>query len=830
MFPKQQGFLLRIEDLTNDPSNPSCLSNRTGLTFGDSTNSSLTILSNSLQSNQLYQFMVQMTNRQNSSQQIVGYVLVQIQGNQLPMIAIGCVIETMCSPNLEFQLVNPTTQVALFSLCLGNCSSIQHINWKIYSGQINSSSNSSLWILFNQTNSYFFGINTSNFTSTNQLFIQNPQIKLWKFEVIYSFLTEISVSSLNFVINQPPVNGSCSISPTNGTITTLFQISCLNWFDEDEIKDYSLYSWINDPHDRILIAFSTVSTFQIRFPSGNLHLIVQIRDQLNCLTEFNLSSLTVSSDIAAIEDLMWNFQSSSNPIIQLLLSENQNVVGQILTSISQELNKMNSENINKATSNGILSATISVSSLGSQRLSSVGQLNQSVLIEFTKDLNSQSNVREYLISFVVNLPITTSNSILLQSSTLAQLTKATNQLTRTTLSIATEKCFQLTNALYSMGNRISFEDVQLASSNLIQCVSHLLTGVNGPLQRRTTVLDLDQSRSNSFINDYEIDFESEWTKMSSSEDRNSFYQKKLSNQIENEMNEILSKINSILKLHLNVGQQTTMNTTEVFISVQTESIESLANKQIDQIANASIRFPPTFQTNLISNSTISIRSMLQPLASFGNSKSSANTNLSTSISFSLTDQNRTKVSVKTNENNPIEILIPRDPNLEIPPMKLQNVTNYSSFNLHYVNLSSSLSISVHIEFRSLNQNLSYLLIYKFDQIPQLNSSTRRIDGWSIICPSNLSDEGIFTFFLDNLRTQGHQLLVFGLRELNFTESLTNSNPPIVNDGHSFTSNYELRIYGSGCYYLNENNEWKSDGLRVGPKTNRNQTQCFSNHL
>jgi hypothetical protein len=46
---------------------------------------------------------------------------------------------------------------------------------------------------------------------------------------------------MNFIINQPPSNGSCSINPLNGTTTTLFTISCPNWFDEDGVKDYSLY-------------------------------------------------------------------------------------------------------------------------------------------------------------------------------------------------------------------------------------------------------------------------------------------------------------------------------------------------------------------------------------------------------------------------------------------------------------------------------------------------------------------------------------------------------------------------------------------------------------
>ncbi len=70
----------------------------------------------------------------------------------------------------------------------------------------------------------------------------NSGMNLWKFEVVYSFVSEISTSALNFIINQPPCNGSCSIQPQNGTTSTLFTIFCPNWYDADGIKDYSLYS------------------------------------------------------------------------------------------------------------------------------------------------------------------------------------------------------------------------------------------------------------------------------------------------------------------------------------------------------------------------------------------------------------------------------------------------------------------------------------------------------------------------------------------------------------------------------------------------------------
>ena len=133
---------------------------------------------------------------------------------------------------------------------------------------------------------------------------------------------------------------------------------------------------------------------------------------------------------------------------------------------------------------------------------------------------------------------------------------------------------------------------------------------------------------------------------------------------------------------------------------------------------------------------------MQPLASADNSHSETNTNLSTTISFSVLDENGNDISVHTNLDQPIELIIPRDPNVIIPLMNLQNVTTITkhnqSFYLHYNNLTrkNNLTISFHLEIHPLNTSLAYLFIYNFDRAPSLNQSIDRMDGWTLFCPSS----------------------------------------------------------------------------------------------
>ncbi len=104
----------------------------------------------------------------------------------------------------------------------------------------------------------------------------------------------------------------------------------------------------------MMIAFSPVSTFQVRLPAGNdptslLHIVIHIRDLLDCITEFNISSISVIPDSDRITDLINNIQSSTNnSFIRILAGGNQNLVGQVIISVSQQFNKMNIKNIDKA--------------------------------------------------------------------------------------------------------------------------------------------------------------------------------------------------------------------------------------------------------------------------------------------------------------------------------------------------------------------------------------------------------------------------------------------------------------------------------------------------
>jgi polycystin 1L2 len=96
--------------------------------------------------------------------------------------------------------------------------------------------------------------------------------------------------------------------------------------------------------------------------------------------------------------------------------------------------------------------------------------------------------------------------------------------------------------------------------------------------------------------------------------------------------------------------------------------------------------------------------------------------------------------------------------------------------------------------------------------------------------------------LNSAQTKGYTgLVTFGIRELNQTEHylycdnnqtiLLTNEPPLLISYLNFTNDFLLRVFTSGCYYFNSNdNTWSSYGLEVQSTTTLDYTYCQTNHL
>ena len=213
-------------------------------------------------------------------------------------------------------------------------------------------------------------------------------------------------------------------------------------------------AWTNDRSTRSIVGFSTSPSLSVRLPAGDsnvtmVYLSVRVRDQYGCSFEFDIPPVSIARDTTSIAMLINALQSaSSHPnatsqlnsieIVQLLLNGNQNQVNQVLVSLSQMLNTMSNDALQTALLNAenIPATALSVSSLDlvspprpTNASSSTGNTT-AALAEYERQRNQMATVLDYLMTFVSNMPVTGANSIALQSSTLAELTKSTSHLSR----------------------------------------------------------------------------------------------------------------------------------------------------------------------------------------------------------------------------------------------------------------------------------------------------------------------------------------------------------------------------------------------------------------
>lgn len=133
---------------------------------------------------------------------------------------------------------------------------------------------------------------------------------------------------------------------------------------------------------------------------------------------------------------------------------------------------------------------------------------------------------------------------------------------------------------------------------------------------------------------------------------------------------------------------------------------------------------------------------MQPLAVIDRARSQVNTSLSKMISLSILNPNGNDISIRTNDEETFEFMIPRHSKSKVPSMQLYNVTSIHHFEQQFyylsINVTQSnvnLTVSLHVEIRPHNATFSYLLIMKFDGRPQLNSTIKDIDDWSLLCSS-----------------------------------------------------------------------------------------------
>jgi hypothetical protein len=320
----------------------------------------------------------------------------------------------------------------------------------------------------------------------------------------------------------------------------------------------------------------------------------------------------------------------------------------------------------------------------------------------------------------------------------------------------------------------------------------------------------------------------------------------------------MSQISSI---QLSVNESTQIQTNSVEITY-TKAIAALVNPTLNMSNNCTIQLPSN--PCLLFDSSVKCSSRVVIQQSYSMSESLAGRNgqsylgIGWSESASLSFHNGVnEIQVTTNLTYPILLTLARDPSIVIPQFIQQNFSVFSDLDLAENQLAvynfslSSPNSSFHFHLQPDKLNTSYLLVLKYDDLPVINTTVQVYDSFTVACGNlDLKSEANDQFFVLFASMSANQYLAssigVGVRELHPTEIETlcfnrtaNSAIPVLDTTNLtnatfetlFTTNYSIRAYSSGCYYLDpQSGMWRSDGMDVLAETNMSYTYCSATHL
>jgi thiamine phosphate synthase YjbQ (UPF0047 family) len=404
--------------------------------------------------------------------------------------------------------INTNTQLMLEWYCLKNCNGDYLKTFNAYT--YTSMTTPPKWLLVqsvNITNSL-----TNEITLKPNFFSQYTSSSFsFKFEISFSSFSSYSLFTL---VNQVPTNGICSISSqSNDNTNNLYKITCINWYDPDGvIQTYNFYAWYLGDKMKLTLGSSLNGTLDnIEMPQGALYdenrvyITIEIVDNDHGIAYFNITSpLTINTN-------------TSQTYLSQLYNGNTFYSMQTLLSISSILNKKSVWLRIRLEKNYSSNLPLIYGPLNDFILAQTKAQNETIsLHQYDDEHNSNSHLKDTLVSFINNISISDMASIRSQASMLAMLTQQTNEISRASAQAVMNQCIRLMLAMKSFSLYMSIDEIKEVSQGLIATLGNINTAMSLTLnQRQTSHLSSDLESSLTNVNDqsvvYDTDLEFFWS-------------------------------------------------------------------------------------------------------------------------------------------------------------------------------------------------------------------------------------------------------------------------------------------------------------------------------
>ncbi|XP_023225224.1 uncharacterized protein LOC111626157 [Centruroides sculpturatus] len=739
-----------------------------------------------------------------------------------PAIAVRCQTEKLCYPHDPIgQKINPV-RVGLIGLCTENCEGQLTYQWELYG--VEDEGNETY---LEDAARFLVGANEQKMALSEEFFKEY-------YPAFGDFIAKLAVeneanqkgeSDLFLHINKPPENGNCTLYPEEGkALLDTFTAICLGWIDpEGSEVDYYAY-WTMDLQSGVVfyLSYGPDEAAELVLPYGAFQLGVDIKDKEGALTKLNITTLALTPPTKQeYEQFM-----ATKQLEYVEASGDQAKMNQVSQAVSSLMNIRLPSDQPDSSENEIPDEPDADKELEEKTQARLKMVRS---VDSVMNMDTLSGLEQIGSA----LTAIAGNGDALDNDGKNAIIRLLNKTVELASDLKVEAPQQLLDfCMYAVGTM---------GGIVARMSQQLVEGVVMPSDR-TKALDIEYDiqaplygeEEKESLFDGKIPFQEALAKVIIEQERVA-----AEGQIKQIVDLTIQLVLTILR-NIVVGEEPLefIAPSGLGLTISMFKGGTLSNMSI-QHGDATYIFPEVCdilsQYECSGNETLGVMAVSWPaiLQSFGDSVDLLSKDTQT-LQLLMLDETLHLMSIK-NTTGLFGIIIPRksgkddsplpEPTYVLPTMKWYEQMVYHQF---FVEKADS---AVNIEIHPTEPDSSLTVFIKHREKPLLNyydlmiplETVRNVNGtYDIFLPNDVIQNKTGFFYVGVV--EGNDSLSEEMlfdSEHNFTKGEVS---------HTFSTNYTLRIYTSGCYFFNPDTKiWSGEGCFV-ENSNKAMTYCKCNHL
>ncbi|XP_022109894.1 polycystic kidney disease protein 1-like 2 [Acanthaster planci] len=770
-----------------------------------------------------------------------------------PQASISCSGGTLFESAYASLVVNPTDDFRLRASCETGCDDAVY-RWDMdYFNESNAVQPVTNW------EQHATGVLTDSLYINKDVFTILPDVYTYLFTLyVTNKLGQSGKAHTRVVLNKPPEGGVCTITPSEVTVGNMVDIVCSDWEDEHGIANYEFFVQADSNTVNKVVGFGNLPGVRFFPPLGKaednyiVKFGVQIDDILGATTIHNIGSIRVRpSNISTSEFLSEENTVNAERRFKTLAAEgNSRAINNVILTESSRLNDIRSVEVRAFNASNATSEEESpAENVMDTRLYEAGRTKRAYWRKNMAELQTETSLDSL-------------GDVLYSATAATVLTEATDELSHDALSSMTNLGGKMVRTLKRLAKDTDQKTLIKTSVAIYESLTNMLEGSAKTIDEPLWLLDqFEEAGSVGGFSSLNQDIQREIVQsedMSRLTTENTVTEK-LKEEKEKKAHSVVSQTNLLIAEVANIMKENKLpREPPSLIKTKTASMTLSRNEAAVAVQMAVKEGEGAFnlpswcslkgQKDCDKEEIIDVQSNSFLTNHYNYMDSSERiSDKSNIMALKFEDQNGKEINIGDSLEE-IEIWIPR-PNSKTPQCHSYeqnfNTTSQSGMSLHTFHVPfDQTTVTLEVlpeEFFSVQ----YGLLLRYKHPPSRDEYDHLwILPYNISLGANVSD---YTVYLNETyianRTGTYYL---GIVEL--PQAPQGDLPDTVFDDHlsprevlddilrmhrvfNFTGNYTLCVYVSGCAYFNNlTQEWSTEGVRVGPKTTKDLTQCFSRHL